>query len=162
MFIVKVKIVFLIEWSYRVPLFMLIIALKWLAYFHHVIQYIFNSCVFVLRFTSTHTPLKYRCLFEVRNPIRHIYLILIRNMPNNLPNKEFFFLLKRYPFRLNSIVQTYHIITKELTKCFEVHLRLWKRPRPINCLQEIHNVITTYNKVTSSFLQLTISTLLGS
>ena len=45
----------------------------------------------VLRFRPNHTPLKYKCLFETSNRIRHAYFILhagVGEKPRGIPRQQ--------------------------------------------------------------------------
>ena len=73
LFIIKLKIPFLIKWSYKCPELCWLSRLEWLLYFQHVVQSFLTHDAFlisVLWATPNHTPLKYRCLLKMSNRIK--------------------------------------------------------------------------------------------
>ena len=88
LFIIKVKILVLIKWSYRSPQSRWLLSLEQLAYILSTKCNLFWTYVFllsVLRPTSNHIPLKYRCPDYWYVGIRHVYLMNKCLMPS--PNQ---------------------------------------------------------------------------
>lgn len=69
------KILVLIEWSYKVPPIMLTIDARMVMRFDHVVQLRLDTCIgSVCESTHTHIPLKYKCMIEMSNRIKHVFL----------------------------------------------------------------------------------------
>ena len=73
LFIMKVKILVLMKWSYRYPQLCWLLNLKRLSCFEHVVQSISDTCFFDSCSWSHNS--KYRCPIKICNWIGHKYLI---------------------------------------------------------------------------------------
>jgi hypothetical protein len=76
LFIVKIRILFPIQWSYMSSQLCWLLSLEGLAKIGHVLQFLLTHVLLmsILRSTHSHTPLKYRCLLKICSWIRPAYL----------------------------------------------------------------------------------------
>lgn len=75
-FIIKVKILMFVKWSYRSPQSSGLLSLEWLAYFQHIFQSVLDTS-FWLPFLDPHLTTyhsKYRCPYYCFVIIRYTYL----------------------------------------------------------------------------------------
>ena len=75
-FIILMKILVFIKWSYEFPLS----SLYWFSCFEHIAQILLNMFffIYVLGGTPNHIPLKYRCPIKRSNRIRRYTLMCIQ------------------------------------------------------------------------------------
>ena len=86
LFVIKVKSLVLIKWSYMAPQWCWLLSLEWSSYFEHAVQpflkHMSSWYPFLSRATPNHLRLKYRCSINISNQTKARLPHLIGHNPS--------------------------------------------------------------------------------